>query len=347
MRNNLKTWGIVGALVLSLVACSSEQGANSPDPNLNNQPPAIQGGPSNVADPNGPNNQNVQPTPSPSPSPTSSVRAEVEKYDVILQSMSNKVAAVKVIRELFNYSLRDAIYMADNIPVRLAECVSKEEVEALRDKFKDEQGSFANLDPVACGEGAPFVRTPPAAPANPEGDNNRVEEVMRQINHQWDRRNSSVILNGYDPNLRGKLIGKLSEMMRLTLQEATGLVDDLEEARLVVVSCVVADKAETTAIDLGKVGGEVQIVEGNCGADWTVLLLGFQAAREQLLIERLVEMTGRDPQYLRRLIQRINEDAPFTVLECVNQAQSRSALNLLNQAGGNVRSFRPSNGCAQ
>ncbi|MBI2336008.1 MAG: ribosomal protein L7/L12 [Deltaproteobacteria bacterium] len=333
MRNNLKAWGIVGVLVV-LVACSSEQGVNSPDPNLNNQPPAIQGGPSNIAGPT--------PSASPSPSPSPAVRAEVEKHDVILRSMSNKNAAIRVIRELFNYGLREAVYMADNIPVRLAECVSQEEVQTLQDKFKDENGYFATLDSVACGEGAPFVRIPPEAPANNVGG-----EIAPPIDPRWERQNSSVVLNGYDPNFRDKLISKLSEMMELTLREAIGLVDDLRDVRLVVVSCVTAHKAETTARDLEKVGGEVQIVEGNCGADWTVFLLGFQAAREEPLIERLVEMTGRDPRELRRRIRGINEDAPFTVLECVNQNQSRLALNLLAHAGGNTRSNRPPNGCAQ
>ncbi len=73
--------------------------------------------------------------------------AEEEKteFDVELKSIgSNKIAVIKVVREITGLGLKEAKEMVDNAPKVIKEAVSKDDAEAMVAKFK-EAGAEAEM----------------------------------------------------------------------------------------------------------------------------------------------------------------------------------------------------------
>lgn len=73
--------------------------------------------------------------------------AEEEKteFDVELKSIgANKIAVIKVVRELTGLGLKEAKEMVDNAPKVIKEAVSKDDAEAMVAKFK-EAGAEAEM----------------------------------------------------------------------------------------------------------------------------------------------------------------------------------------------------------
>jgi len=66
--------------------------------------------------------------------------AEEEKteFDVILKtSGSNKIATIKVVREITSLGLKEAKELVDNVPKPIKEAVSKEEAEEIKKKLEE------------------------------------------------------------------------------------------------------------------------------------------------------------------------------------------------------------------
>jgi large subunit ribosomal protein L7/L12 len=66
--------------------------------------------------------------------------AEEEKteFDVILKtSGSNKIATIKVVREITSLGLKEAKELVDNVPKPIKETVSKEEAEEIKKKLEE------------------------------------------------------------------------------------------------------------------------------------------------------------------------------------------------------------------
>ncbi|MDN5335842.1 MAG: large subunit ribosomal protein [Synergistales bacterium] len=66
--------------------------------------------------------------------------AEEEKteFDVILKtSGSNKIATIKVVREITSLGLKEAKELVDNVPKPVKEAVSKEEAEEIKKKLEE------------------------------------------------------------------------------------------------------------------------------------------------------------------------------------------------------------------
>ena len=73
--------------------------------------------------------------------------AEEEKteFDVVLKEIgANKIAVIKVVRELTGLGLKEAKALVDGAPANVKEAVAKEEAEAMVEKFK-EAGATAEL----------------------------------------------------------------------------------------------------------------------------------------------------------------------------------------------------------
>ena len=66
------------------------------------------------------------------------VEEEKTEFDVELKSIGpNKIAVIKVVRELTGLGLKEAKEMVDNAPKVIKEAVSKDDAEAMIAKFKD------------------------------------------------------------------------------------------------------------------------------------------------------------------------------------------------------------------
>lgn len=66
--------------------------------------------------------------------------AEEEKteFDVILKTAgSNKIATIKVVREITSLGLKEAKELVDNVPKPVKEAVSKEEAEEIKKKLEE------------------------------------------------------------------------------------------------------------------------------------------------------------------------------------------------------------------
>ena len=67
--------------------------------------------------------------------------AEVEEkteFDVVLKSAgANKIGVIKVVRALTGLGLKEAKEVVDNAPKTLKEAISKEDAEAIVEKFKE------------------------------------------------------------------------------------------------------------------------------------------------------------------------------------------------------------------
>ncbi len=66
--------------------------------------------------------------------------AEEEKteFDVILKTPgSNKIATIKVVREITSLGLKEAKELVDNVPKPVKEAVSKEEAEEIKKKLEE------------------------------------------------------------------------------------------------------------------------------------------------------------------------------------------------------------------
>ena len=73
--------------------------------------------------------------------------AEEEKteFDVVLKEVgANKIAVIKVVRELTGLGLKEAKAMVDSAPATVKEAVAKADAEAMGEKFKD-SGATADL----------------------------------------------------------------------------------------------------------------------------------------------------------------------------------------------------------
>ncbi len=73
--------------------------------------------------------------------------AEEEKteFDVVLKEVgANKIAVIKVVREITGLGLKEAKAMVDAAPATVKEAVAKAEAEAMVEKFK-ESGATAEL----------------------------------------------------------------------------------------------------------------------------------------------------------------------------------------------------------
>ena len=73
--------------------------------------------------------------------------AEEEKteFDVVLKEVgANKIAVIKVVRELTGLGLKEAKAMVDSAPATVKEAVAKADAEAMVEKFK-ESGATAEL----------------------------------------------------------------------------------------------------------------------------------------------------------------------------------------------------------
>ena len=73
--------------------------------------------------------------------------AEVEKteFDVVLKEVgANKIAVIKVVRELTGLGLKEAKAMVDGAPANVKEAVAKADAEAMVEKLK-EAGATAEL----------------------------------------------------------------------------------------------------------------------------------------------------------------------------------------------------------
>ena len=73
--------------------------------------------------------------------------AEEEKteFDVVLKEIgANKIAVIKVVRELTGLGLKEAKAMVDGAPATVKEAVAKADAEAMVEKFK-EAGATAEL----------------------------------------------------------------------------------------------------------------------------------------------------------------------------------------------------------
>ncbi len=73
--------------------------------------------------------------------------AEEEKteFDVVLKEVgANKIAVIKVVRELTGLGLKEAKAMVDGAPATVKEAVAKADAEAMVEKFK-EAGATAEL----------------------------------------------------------------------------------------------------------------------------------------------------------------------------------------------------------
>lgn len=74
------------------------------------------------------------------PGAGAAVAAEEEKteFDVVLKGPgSNKIATIKVVRELTGLGLKEAKELVDNAPKPVKEAVSKDEAEELKKKFEE------------------------------------------------------------------------------------------------------------------------------------------------------------------------------------------------------------------
>jgi large subunit ribosomal protein L7/L12 len=70
---------------------------------------------------------------------------EKTEFDVILKDIgSNKIAVIKVVRELTGLGLKEAKDLVDNAPKPVKEGISKEDAEAVAAKFK-EAGATAEI----------------------------------------------------------------------------------------------------------------------------------------------------------------------------------------------------------
>ena len=64
--------------------------------------------------------------------------AEQTEFDAILTSFgSNKIAVIKVVREITGLGLKEAKDLVDNCPKPLKEAVSKEDAEAIKAKLEE------------------------------------------------------------------------------------------------------------------------------------------------------------------------------------------------------------------
>ena len=72
--------------------------------------------------------------------PAAGAAAEEEKteFDVILKDVgAEKIKVIKVVRELTGLGLKEAKEVVDNAPKTLKEAISKEDAEAIVEKFKE------------------------------------------------------------------------------------------------------------------------------------------------------------------------------------------------------------------
>ena len=70
---------------------------------------------------------------------------EKTEFDVILKDIgANKIAVIKVVRELTGLGLKEAKELVDNAPKPVKEGISKEDAEAVAAKFK-EAGAVAEI----------------------------------------------------------------------------------------------------------------------------------------------------------------------------------------------------------
>ena len=70
---------------------------------------------------------------------------EKTEFDVELKNVgANKIAVIKVVRELTGLGLKEAKALVDGAPANVKEAVAKEEAEAMVEKFK-EAGATAEL----------------------------------------------------------------------------------------------------------------------------------------------------------------------------------------------------------
>jgi len=73
--------------------------------------------------------------------PGAGAAAEVEEkteFDVILKEVgAEKIKVIKVVRELTGLGLKEAKEVVDNAPKTLKEAISKEDAEAIVEKFKE------------------------------------------------------------------------------------------------------------------------------------------------------------------------------------------------------------------
>ncbi|MDO9508866.1 MAG: 50S ribosomal protein L7/L12 [Thermovirgaceae bacterium] len=66
------------------------------------------------------------------------VEEEKTEFDVILKNAgTNKIATIKVVRELTGLGLKEAKELVDNAPKAVKEAVSKEEAEEVRKKIEE------------------------------------------------------------------------------------------------------------------------------------------------------------------------------------------------------------------
>ncbi len=61
---------------------------------------------------------------------------EKTSFDVVLTEVSNKIQALKVVREITGLGLKEAKEIIDNLPKTVKEGVSKEEAEEIKKKFE-------------------------------------------------------------------------------------------------------------------------------------------------------------------------------------------------------------------
>ena len=67
-----------------------------------------------------------------------SAAAEKTEFDVVLNAAgANKIAVIKVVRELTGLGLKDAKDLVDNAPKTLKEAVSKDDAEAMKAKLAE------------------------------------------------------------------------------------------------------------------------------------------------------------------------------------------------------------------
>ena len=70
---------------------------------------------------------------------------EKTSFDVILESFGdNKIAVIKVVREVSNLGLKEAKALVESAPVAVLEGASKEDAEAAKEKF-EEAGAVITL----------------------------------------------------------------------------------------------------------------------------------------------------------------------------------------------------------
>jgi len=74
----------------------------------------------------------------PGAAPAAAAEEEKTEFDVVLKGAgSNKIATIKVVREVTGLGLKEAKELVDNAPKPVKEAVSKDEAEELKKKFEE------------------------------------------------------------------------------------------------------------------------------------------------------------------------------------------------------------------